>query len=135
LTNEYTNAELYFISHVHQQIKKLFISAQFDNYKFLEYKVRVAEGNHRPSISSSMTPRVKQLIDECWAPDPKKRPTFDKICLSLRVEHEELATKLGEVDCEGISRSAKMMSKSMRSCRMHDKSRMSNMSAHGAYDN
>lgn len=112
-----------------------FIPRQFYGYKYQEYKVRVVEGNYRPPINESLTSRVQELIKECWAPDPKKRPTFDRICLSLSAEHGELAKEHGE-DQGGITRSIRLANKSVRSFRIHAKRRSSiDMSEHGQFEN
>ena len=110
-----------FIIHV-----KLILSSQFYGYKFLEYKERVVEGNYRPPINELLTSRVQELIKECWAPDPKKRPPFERICLSLRAAYEEAAKEQGCVDPGGVSRSVRLVNKSVRSFRMHVKRRSSN---------
>lgn len=98
----------------------------FYGYKFLEYKERVVEGNYRPPINESLTSRVQELIKECWAPDPKKRPPFERICLSLRAAYEEAAKEQGCVDLGGVSRSVRLVDKSVRSFRMHVKRHSSN---------
>jgi|688.fasta_scaffold1342097_1 hypothetical protein len=103
-----------------------FFSSQFYGYKFLEYKERVVEGNYRPPINESLTSRVQELIKECWAPDPKKRPPFERICLSLRAAYEEAAKEQGCVDLGGVSRSVRLVDKSVRSFRMHVKRNSSN---------
>lgn len=103
-----------------------FFSSQFYGYKFLEYKERVVEGNYRPPINELLTSRVQELIKECWAPDPKKRPPFERICLSLRAAYEEAAKEQGCVDPGGVSRSVRLVNKSVRSFRMHVKRRSSN---------
>ena len=96
----------------------------------------MAEGNYRPAISHSLTPRVKELIKECWAPDDKSRPSFDRVCLSLKKEHEELSKEQGCVDPGGISRSMRLVDQTSRSIRMHVKRHGSmENSAHGQCEN
>ncbi len=85
----------------------------------------MVEGNYRPPINTSLTSRVQELIKESWAPDPKNRPTFERICVLLRAEHGELATEHGE-DLGGITRSVRLSNKSVRSFRIHAKRRSSN---------
>ncbi len=86
----------------------------------------MVEGNYRPPINKSLTPRVQELIKDCWAPDPKKRPSFKRICTLLRVEYEEAAKGQGCVDPGGVSRSVRLVDKSARSFRMSIKRRSSN---------
>ena len=88
----------------------------------------MVEGNYRPPINESLTSRVQELIKECWAPDPKKRPTFERICLLLRAEYGELATEHGE-DPGGITRSVRMSNQSVRSFRINAKGRSGNETA------
>ena len=40
---------------------------------------RVLVNDMRPEIPSNVSPALKQLIQECWARDPKARPTFAEI--------------------------------------------------------
>ncbi len=86
----------------------------------------MVEGKYRPPINESLTSRVQELIKECWASDPKNRPPFKRICLLLRADYEEKAKEQGCVDPGGVSRSVRLVDKSMRSFRMHVKRRSSN---------
>ena len=89
----------------------------FYHYDKHDYKDVVCDRKYRPSIDNSLSPRMQELIKESWDPEPKKRPTFDRIALLLRAEYQDLETDSSHRD--EISRSEKMMMASMRSFRMH----------------
>jgi len=77
----------------------------------------VVEKNFRPPIDRTLTPRLQEVIKECWDPDTKKRPTFDRIALQLRTEYQELSI---EGDKE-MTRSERLIGQSVRSFRVHSK--------------
>jgi len=55
----------------------------FDDVPNTEMYEGVVGGN-RPSLEGySMPPVLKELIQRCWATDPKERPNFAEICRSL----------------------------------------------------
>ena len=91
---------------------------QFYHYDKLDYKEIVINKNFRPSIDRTLSSRIQELIKEAWAPDPKKRPTFDRMALVLKAEYQELAMK---ADGEDTSRSKRMRNRSLRSYRARHK--------------
>ncbi|KAH0785406.1 TKL family protein kinase [Histomonas meleagridis] len=42
-------------------------------------KINVIQKHLRPPINDTFTPHMKQLIEDCWAQNPKDRPTFPQI--------------------------------------------------------
>lgn len=88
----------------------------FYQYNKQDYKDVVIERNYRPSIDKSLSSRMQQLIKESWHQDPKKRPTFDRISLSLRAEYQELS-----MEDDVITRSQNQMHASMRSFKARNK--------------
>jgi len=88
----------------------------FYNYNKQDYKDVVVERNYRPSIDKSSSSRIQELIKESWDPNPKKRPTFDRISLLLKAEYQELAEGDGD-----ITRSQHLMHASVRSFRVNRK--------------
>mmetsp|Transcript_11339 Transcript_11339/g.20148 ORF Transcript_11339/g.20148 Transcript_11339/m.20148 type:complete len:222 (-) Transcript_11339:69-734(-) len=89
----------------------------FYHYNKQDYKDVVVEKNYRPSIDNSLSARMKEFIKESWDPNPKKRPTFDRICLLLSAEYQELSME----DNEELTRSAHMLGASTRSFRARSK--------------
>lgn len=89
----------------------------FYHFNRQDYKELVVEKSYRPSMDSSLSSRMKELIKESWDPDPKKRPTFDRISLLLKTEFQEVSM---EEDKSG-TRSERMLGASMRSFRAHNK--------------
>ena len=89
------------------------VSLQFYHYNRQDYKELVVEKNFRPSIDSSLSSRMKHLIKEAWDPDPKKRPTFDRLSKVLRAEYQEQATQADGA----LSRSESLLMLSVRSSR------------------
>lgn len=96
------------------------IHCKFAFYKYNrhDYKDVVVERNYRPSIDKSLPMRLNNLISESWDPDPKKRPTFDRISLLLRGEYQEYSQDMNEDD---LTRSKKMQHVSMTSFRARNK--------------
>lgn len=90
---------------------------QFYHLNRHDYKDLVVEKNFRPPIDRTLTPRLQEVIKECWDPDTKKRPTFDRIALLLRTEYQELSI---EGDKE-MTRSERLIGQSVRSFRVHSK--------------
>lgn len=67
-----------------------------------------------------MASKVRELIKECWDSALKKRPTFERICLLLRTEHQQSTRKVGVgVDSGTTTRSMRLAKKSERSVKMH----------------
>ena len=53
----------------------------------------------RETIPDSVTDSGRKLIEDCWAQEPEKRPSFDEICARLRREIDLL---LPDVDMNRI---------------------------------
>ena len=97
----------------------------FYHYTKPDFKQIVIENGYRPSIDKSLcsSSRVSLLIKECWSPDPKKRPSFDRISLSLRTEYQELSMEKEDNgdDEYDLTRSQRLMHASVRSFRTRRK--------------
>lgn len=96
------------------------LSGKFAFYRYnkQDYKDVVIERGYRPTLDNSLSMRMKEIITESWHPNPEKRPTFDRMCLSLRTEYQELCMERDN----NVTRSEHMMGASLRSF----KTRLSN---------
>ncbi|KAL7527620.1 hypothetical protein ACHAXR_005226 [Thalassiosira sp. AJA248-18] len=83
----------------------------FYHFTIQDYKDMVVKRNYRPSIDKSLSTRMQTLIKETWDPDPKKRPTIERVSLNLRAEFQELSM---DEDNE-TTRSMHLMNASRRS--------------------
>lgn len=83
----------------------------FYHFTIQDYKDMVVNRNYRPSIDKSLSTRMQTLIKETWDPDPKKRPTIERVSLNLRAEFQEVSM---DEDNE-TTRSMRMMNASRRS--------------------
>ncbi len=45
--------------------------------------------NVRPTLSPKLPPELKELIEACWAPDPKSRPSAEYCCKVLEKLHPD----------------------------------------------
>ena len=54
-------------------------------------KRKVIAGELRPKLPPGLNLALKELIEECWAGEPEKRPTFSTICEKLRQIQRGLA--------------------------------------------
>lgn len=43
------------------------------------FRFKVVSENYRPKFNIKIKESIKQLIEQCWATDPNKRPTFNEI--------------------------------------------------------
>lgn len=77
-----------------------------------DYKQQVVESNFRPSVPRSWPPCIRDIVPESWAPDPKKRPTFQRIATILKVEYQAMTQ-----DKSMMERSSRLVDSSMRSIR------------------
>ena len=68
-------------------------------------------------MDKSLSTRMQELIKDMWGDNPKKRPLFDKIALSLRAEYQELAMEEPGGDVGDSTRSQHLMHASVRSFR------------------
>ena len=48
-----------------------------------EIKTEVVEKNYRPQLTNKIPKIYQDLIEKCWSPDPKDRPTFAEIINEL----------------------------------------------------
>eukprot|EP01116_Phalansterium_solitarium_P008959 TRINITY_DN22936_c0_g1_i1.p1 TRINITY_DN22936_c0_g1~~TRINITY_DN22936_c0_g1_i1.p1 ORF type:complete len:525 (-),score=169.82 TRINITY_DN22936_c0_g1_i1:227-1801(-) len=56
----------------------------FAQYQTFEsFKLAVCGRHERPPISDAIEPSLKRLIQQCWQPDPSKRPNFTTILKDL----------------------------------------------------
>jgi hypothetical protein len=55
-----------------------------DNDNPNDIKRKVLNNCERPTLPSTCPPKLKALIERCWAQNPKKRPTFGTICEELK---------------------------------------------------
>ena len=90
---------------------------QFYHYTRADYKECVIEKNFRPPMDKSLSTRIQELIKEMWGEDPKKRPLFDKIALSLKAEYQDQAMDSSDHDVGDSTRSQRLMHQSTRSFR------------------
>ena len=65
----------------------------------------------RPPIDSSLPMMIQTIIKESWDKNPAKRPTFDRIAVLLKAEHQSMVS--GDL----LDHSAKLVDKSARSFR------------------
>lgn len=77
----------------------------------IDYKDEIAVKGLRPPIDSSLPVMIQTIIKESWDNDPAKRPTFDRIAVLLKAEHQSM------VSGDMLDHSAKLIDKSARSFR------------------
>lgn len=56
---------------------------------------KIAEGA-RPEFNKQIPESYKDLIERCWAENPKDRPTFSDILIELKQNHEFITDKVNE---------------------------------------
>ncbi|KAL6072003.1 Dual specificity protein kinase [Balamuthia mandrillaris] len=68
--------------------------SQLTNEQFVEV---VLNRNERPPIPSNCPAVLRTLIEECWQPDPKKRPNFKEIAerMDVVVVHSAISDAVG----------------------------------------
>jgi len=91
----------------------------FYQYNRQDYKDVVVERNYRPPIDKSFSARIKELIKESWDPEPKSRPTFNRISLLLKALYQELLNDAD--DDKSGTRSQRNIDASVRSFRARNK--------------
>jgi hypothetical protein len=75
-----------------------------------EYYNRVSLNGERPAVSNKWPPLTRQIMQECWEGDPKKRPTFKRVAALIRADLEDMST-----DESIVHRTQHMQQRSMRS--------------------
>lgn len=78
-TNEYSkSSDVYsFAMIVYEIITRERAFSDFNYYRYIFYEVRIKEKH--PEIKKTIPICYRKLIEQCWAYDPKERPTFDEI--------------------------------------------------------
>eukprot|EP00529_Nitzschia_sp_RCC80_P025099 CAMPEP_0113483086 /NCGR_PEP_ID=MMETSP0014_2-20120614/23253_1 /TAXON_ID=2857 /ORGANISM="Nitzschia sp." /LENGTH=522 /DNA_ID=CAMNT_0000376623 /DNA_START=259 /DNA_END=1827 /DNA_ORIENTATION=- /assembly_acc=CAM_ASM_000159 len=72
---------------------------------------RVCERGYRPKLFSSWSPRLSQLIHQCWSENPHERPSFSAAAEVMRQEMGDIDPKFAEI-LEEESESATFLDKS-----------------------
>lgn len=75
-----------------------------------QYYDRVSLGGERPQVSVKWPPLTRQIMQECWATDPKERPSFKRVSELIRADLEDMS-----MDEEVIHRTQHMQQRSIRS--------------------
>jgi len=72
--------------------------SNFDNFDDF-YKAVVIK-HHRPPIPDDVTPELRLLLEDCWAPEPTKRPDFTEIVERLETIRAAAALREDELAVE-----------------------------------
>lgn len=83
-----------------------------------DYADLVCTRDYRPAIDKSLPMRLQTVINECWDPDYRKRPTFKRIAMQMNMELQD-----AESETDSLTRSQKMLDKSARSIKQNRKKR------------
>ena len=75
-----------------------------------QYYDRVSLGGERPLVSIKWPPLTRQIMQECWATDPKDRPTFKRVAGLIRADLEDMTH-----DDRVVNRTSHMQQRSIRS--------------------
>jgi hypothetical protein len=80
-----------------------------------DFKCRVVENHERPSLTNVKSERLRSLIEQCWDPEPRKRPTFTQVREQLEDilrEHQEKSSSGPFATLGNRSRSSSFLSRS-----------------------
>ena len=83
----------------------------FDRMTLEEHFGKVVLKGRRPGRLNSLPKQLQFVMEECWSPDPAKRPRFKAICEQLRAEIA-LRGKNGQATKSVYDRTAYLMKKS-----------------------
>lgn len=87
----------------------LTLANPFQNMRGLYSGLADVLNGKRPHIDSSIDDCYRELIERCWADDPKKRPTFDEIVNLLKTDERFILDTVDKVEfedyCDYISES------------------------------
>jgi len=67
-------------------------SNPYSEYKFnmeVHILVQAAEENLRPTIPESCPKQMKELIRDCWNPDPRQRPNVHQVIQALEAMEQD----------------------------------------------
>jgi hypothetical protein len=75
-----------------------------DSMPLRQVTMRICQGK-AGEIPNTMLPFTKSLIERCWAGDPNKRPSFQKILHELRENRYQIASGVDSDEIERFVRS------------------------------
>lgn len=66
---------------MYEVVTDMYPFPDFQNKKMSLFRLnsKVINENYRPQFKSPVKEKIQQLIEKCWSPNPKERPTFEEI--------------------------------------------------------
>lgn len=85
---------------MYEVVTDMYPFPDFQNKKMSLFRLnsKVINENYRPQFKSPVKEKIQQLIEKCWSPNPKERPTFEEIYNRLSRNIEDSVYNVFEDD-------------------------------------
>ena len=69
-----------------------------------QLKSKIIDENYRPKFTVPVKPKIRELIEQCWANDPNDRPTFEEIYNKLSQDIKSPTTEISQYLLDNIDK-------------------------------